>query len=101
MHTDACELLKEWIRERKHNVQKDRGGDEKKESKVYIYRPGAGLVGYANNREHDLNENWKKKQLGHGAGADLPLCLHLTFTAPLHLSHGCQGISQKVREPSV
>lgn len=74
---------------------------KRKRVKFTSNRPGAGLVGYANNREHDLNENWKKKQLGHGAGADLPFCLHLTFTAPLHLSHGCQGISQKVREPSV
>lgn len=30
---------------------------KRKRVKFTSNRPGAGLVGYANNREHDLNEN--------------------------------------------
>lgn len=36
MRTDACELLREWDRERNHYVQTDWKGDEKKESQIYI-----------------------------------------------------------------
>lgn len=35
-----------------------------------------------------------------GTGLQVCVCV-LTFAASLHLSHGCQGVGQKVREAAV
>lgn len=58
MHTDACELLKEWNRERENTMcRKTEEEMRRKRVKFTSNRPKAGLVGYPNNREHELNEN--------------------------------------------
>lgn len=67
---------------------------KRKRVKFTPNRPKAGLVGKSNKREHELNENWKRKQWGHETWTDLLVCCLCVCASPSQPLSTCPMVAK-------
>lgn len=100
MHTDACELQKERRGQRRQDAQTERQEEDMRRKDRVKFTSDGPRAGSAGRRNKERAMAGKRKIRQWRPGQSCRGC-RLTFTASLHLSHGCQGVRQKVGQTAV